>query len=150
MMSDDTALHMAVREKQHLEHGAGAEQVIEDLLFVLYKRSLKLQEAGEEEEAVRVMNPVNDNGDTPLHAAGFERAVMILLGYQLKGNIKNKDGKYPFEVCRAGSGARAMLNSLMRKAPLPRRTDLRFDIPSIDNALRFEHKTDVIKKFTLI
>lgn len=53
MMSDDTALHMAVREKQHLEHGAGAEQVIEDLLFVLYKRSLKLQEAGEDEEAVR-------------------------------------------------------------------------------------------------
>ncbi|CAD7973981.1 unnamed protein product [Amoebophrya sp. A25] len=147
ILSNDTALHMAVREDRQPPE---SHEVIEDLLFSVYKRAKKFEDEFQPDEAKALMNPQNAHGDTPLHAAGFHRAVEILLTYHCAGNIQNHDGKYPFEVCRAGPTARAVLNSLLRKAPLRRRTDLRFDLPTVDNALRFEHKQDVHKKFTLL
>lgn len=90
-------------------------------------------------------------GDTPLHAAGYKKAVEICLGYQLDHTIRNKDGKYAYQVCRAGPEVRSMLHSLSRKTPLPRRTDLRFDQPTLDNYYRYDGEPETrYKTFTLI
>ena len=90
-------------------------------------------------------------GDTPLHAAGFTRAVEICLGYHLDHTIRNADGKMPYEVCRAGPEVRAMLRSLCRSTPNRRRTDLRFDLPTLDEFYRFDGEPQYrYKKFTII
>lgn len=53
IQSQDTAIHLAVREPR----GENYEEVLEYLMFYLYKQTLALEEQGDKEGAKKMMNP---------------------------------------------------------------------------------------------
>jgi len=110
-----------------------------------YNRLKEQMLAAEKAKIHTIMNPQNKSGDTPLHVCGYQEAFNILMGYGADCAIRNFEGKYAHATCTAGLGSVRVLDSLTRKAPAPRRTDLRFDLPSIDNYLRKVGKPDIYK-----
>lgn len=86
-------------------------------------------------------NVRNKNGDTPLHVSTSSEAVMALLGWGADATLFNSAGKLPYQTVNfvGSKTTTSMLKALQRKHPEPRRRDLRFFVPNIDNFNRSIH-----------